>query len=109
MGRGYVPHVGGGAPQWRCYAKHTLSSDLARYERGDTYCTRQQLLVNELVACKSGQRPSGGSVERAAPIDAALQRRPPFVPKVEAPPPGCDDALTECAIWAQYDECRQNP
>ena len=38
---------------WRCYAEATLSADLARYERGATYCTRPAPLRDLYDTCRS--------------------------------------------------------
>ena len=110
-----------GPPQWRCYAESTLAPDLVRYQQGDTYCTRQVQLVEQLRACiasnavasapggtpsqSSHSQPTAASQPRAA---ATMPQRSP-VPPAPPVPPGCEDSLTECAIWAHYDECAQNP
>ena len=110
----------GGPVTWRCYAKSTLSDDLMQYKQGETYCTRPQHLGGVLVEClKRKALGPGNPAPPASPLQqpaqqqtqaqyarsAANPRKPPPLP----PPsfPGCEDLVSECAVWASYDECRQ--
>ena len=104
----------GGPSTWRCYAKSTLTDDLMHFKAGDTYCTRPQHLGLQMMACLNNRPPPlAEAAQRASappqPISrAASSRKPPPSPPA-AGRAGCEDALSECAVWAAYDECRQNP
>jgi len=79
---------------WRCYAKSTLSRDTYRYEKGDTYCTRHQQILEILEMClQSTPETTGASTLSAGAKGTGA----------------CKDTEPECAVWAKYDECNQNP
>ena len=105
----------GGPSTWRCYAKSTLTDDLMHFKAGDTYCTRPQHLGLQMMACLNNRLPPlAEAAQRASappqPITrAASSRKPPQPSPPAAGRAGCEDVLSECAVWAAYDECRQNP
>ena len=105
----------GGPRSWRCYAKSTLSDDFMRFESGDLYCTRPQQLGLQMLACLNERPPQVAQRAPAPQFSGPPQpaRAAPHYPPQPSPPAaghaGCKDALRECAVWAAYDECRQNP
>ena len=106
-----------GIPQWRCYAKSTLTSDLMRYKNGDTYCTRPYQLGQLLQTCIHDKKPISPTASRNTETASTQNRRPQF-PAVSPRGPSptgmevtdasCEDAVSECAVWAAYDECLQS-
>lgn len=45
-------------PQWRCYARSTLTDDGMQYRSGNTFCTRHAQLSDLLERCRAGSVPT---------------------------------------------------
>lgn len=45
----------GSAPMWRCYSPSSLNANQTRYTHGSAYCTLQDQLAAELLACRGVQ------------------------------------------------------
>ena len=85
---------------WRCYARHTLSQDLQRYESGTDYCTRQGPLLRELEFCTrqydqdivhaAVDAASGGTQELPPPPPPPPPKPKPLPPMPGRPPPGTE-------------------
>ena len=86
----------GTAPAWRCYAESTLTSDLAKYESGDKYCTRHPMLVEQLEECQTRSEAYSSEAEFGPDGDG------------DGKDEACANSVAECVLCAKYDECNQN-
>ena len=106
-------------PLWRCYAISTLDSKATKYVQGTRYCTRHAQLSIELNTCRSsgqslayqsemvfGPRGSNSGEASVAAMASVPLARAPADPLTEQ---SCEDKITECAVWAAYQECHTNP